>query len=69
MACEKQKELRKVAHEILERIALMAEEQVKAMKNEDDERLMAIDIKLETEFGAKERAFGALFEHRKQHDC
>jgi len=69
MACEKQNELRNAAHQILERIASLAREQVEAMEARDDDRLMAIDKQLETEFGAKERAFGALFEHRKEHDC
>jgi hypothetical protein len=69
MECQKQLELRKVAHEILDRIDWLSGEQAKAVDNMDDERLMALDKQLEIEFGAKQRAFGALFEHRNEHGC
>ena len=67
--CEQQDHLRRAAYAILKRIELLAIEQSTAMEAQDDDRLMAADRQLEAEFGKKERAFGSLFEHRREHGC
>jgi hypothetical protein len=69
MACEKQQQLRRTAMEILERIDALTEVQIQAMRDGDDERLMDADKQIEAKFGEKERTFGALFDHRKEHGC
>ena len=69
MSCEKQAELRRKATEILERIDKLTDQQIQAMQDRDDEKLMAADKELELLYGKKQRAFGALFEHRNEHGC
>ena len=69
MPCEKEQELRQAAIEILKRIDESADVQIQAMRNRDDEKLIAADKELETLYGEKQRAFGALFEHRNEHGC
>jgi hypothetical protein len=69
MPCEKQEKIRRTAMEILRRIDALTDEQVQAMRDHDDERLMAADKLLEAAFGKKQRAFGALLDHRKEHGC
>ena len=44
-------------------------EQIDCLKANDQKRLLALDKELETVFGEKERAFGALQEHSKEHGC
>jgi hypothetical protein len=61
--------LRSTVTAILERIDRLTQEQIDSLKNADDERLLALDKELETTFGEKERAFGALFHHREEHGC
>ena len=70
MVCEKQQELRQRATECLDQIDRLTKEQLAVMREEDGfERLMELDKELEMAFGAKERAFGALFQHRDDHGC
>jgi hypothetical protein len=68
MAGEKKEELRRTA-EILNRIDSLTLDQIRAMKDRDDERLMSLDKEIEAAFGEKERTFGALFDHRNEHGC
>jgi hypothetical protein len=67
--CNIQQELRRSATVILERIDALTQQQIDAMRNADDERLMAIDKEIELTFGEKERIFGALHQHRDEHRC
>jgi len=67
--CETQEKLRRDALGILERIDALHRGQIEAMANADDERLMTLDKELENVFGEKERAFGALRQHRDEHRC
>lgn len=68
-ACERQSQLRAEVNSILERIDQLNKEQMEALKKRDDERLLQLDKQLELVFGEKERAFGALFQHRDEHGC
>lgn len=67
--CERQSQLRAEVNAILERIDRLNKEQMEALNERDDERLMQLDKQLELVFGEKERAFGALFQHREEHRC
>lgn len=69
MKCERQEELRREATAILDRIDALNREQVEAIKNWKDDRLLDLDKELEAAFGEKERAFGALLSHRDEHGC
>jgi hypothetical protein len=69
MSCDKQQELRRAVASILERIDGLTKEQLDAIATGDDAKLMALDKKIELTFGEKERAFGALFQHRDEHGC
>lgn len=67
--CERQSQLRAEVNAILERIDHVNKEQMEALHARDDERLLELDKQLELVFGEKERAFGALFQHREEHGC
>ncbi len=54
---------------ILERIARLATEQREALANEAENLVRTIDERIEHELGAKERALGALRQHRSEHGC
>jgi hypothetical protein len=69
MPCEKQEELRRRATAILDQIDELTLQQIQYMRDWDDEKLMEVDKQLELAFGEKERTFGALFEHRREHGC
>jgi hypothetical protein len=40
-----------------------------ALEHRQENTLMELDRQIELEFGAKERAMGALEEHRREHGC
>ncbi len=67
--CPRQHELREAVNAILARIDQLNQGQMEALKAHDDQRLMQLDKQMELTFGEKERSFGALFEHRKEHGC
>jgi hypothetical protein len=67
--CDKQNELRQAATAILQQIDALTQQQLDAMRQGDDVRLMKLDKQLELVFGEKERAFGALHQHRDEHGC
>jgi hypothetical protein len=67
--CPEQERLRAVVHDILQQIDKLNREQIDALNAWDYERLMAIDKELESLIGSKERAYGALFQHRNDHAC
>ena len=67
--CPKREELRAAATELLELMGRLCSEQSKAIRENDHTRLAALDRKFEEAFGQKERAYGALEEHRKEHGC
>jgi hypothetical protein len=69
MHCDQQEALRRNAMGILERIDRLTSEQLKAMRDRDDDLLLNLDKQIEAAFGEKERAFGALLHHRDEHGC
>jgi len=59
--CPKQTELAQHASEILEHIVRTTHDQIEALKKNDQTELMKLD--------KKERAFGSLGQHKKDHGC
>lgn len=57
------------AASVLQRLIDLTQHQIEAVEVNDQSKLMALDKDLETTFGEKERAFGALREHTKEHKC
>lgn len=69
MACDRQEQLRQAALAVLQRIDALSKEQVDTLQEGDYDRLLTIDKQIETAFGEKERAFGALLNHCREHGC
>lgn len=67
--CSQQNELSGHAIEVLGQIARISQEQIQALRSNDQAAMMRLDRQLELLFGEKERAFGALAEHRREHGC
>jgi hypothetical protein len=58
------------ATQALERMKALIEQQITVLhEGESQSKLMSLDKDLEKAFGGKERAFGALAEHKKEHGC
>jgi hypothetical protein len=43
--------------------------QIEALEKADHSKLFSLDKELELSFGRKERAFGALRQHKRDHGC
>jgi hypothetical protein len=69
MQCAKRDELSTRAIEVLGKLNHLTAEQIDCLKANDEKRLMELDKNLETAFGEKERAFGALRQHTEEHGC
>ena len=54
---------------VLERLDELSEQQIEALRNGDYKRVLKLDKQMEQHFGKKERAFGALFNHCREHGC
>jgi hypothetical protein len=67
--CPKKEELRREANQILDRVLSITKAQIEALQANDQAKLLSLDKDLELTFGSKERAFGALREHTKEHGC
>jgi hypothetical protein len=67
--CERQEQLRQAALVILRHMDELSLEQMDALNASDYDLLLLIDKKLEDSFGEKERAFGALLNHCREHGC
>ena len=67
--CEKYDQLAEDVERCLDQIAQTTTEQLQAFQSDDHATLMRLDKKLEQMMGSKERAIGALREHRKEHGC
>jgi hypothetical protein len=57
------------AQGVLSRLAELAHEQQIAIREGSEERIMAVDQRIELTLGEKERALGALRQHRQEHGC
>ena len=67
--CQTRETLQAEASETLQRLIDLTENQIRALAENDHQALLHLDKELEMAFGAKERAFGALREHTKEHGC
>lgn len=69
MNCPERDRLQLEADQVLQQIIDITKRQIDALHDGDQARLLALDKRLETTFGEKERAFGALRQHTKEHGC
>ena len=67
--CPERDQLRLEAIRALKDITEFTDRLLKAMNAEKPTDLTAIDKDLENAVGTKERAFGALTQHQKEHGC
>ena len=67
--CHRQQELIVEAQQHLVRLAELARMQAQALDNTSENLVMELDKQVENELGEKERAIGALREHRMEHGC
>ncbi len=68
-ACPKREALQLAANVILQSLIDLTKQQIDALSVNDQSRLLTLDKHLEKKFGEKERAFGALRQHTKEHGC
>lgn len=67
--CEVHDRLNREAHEHLKKLAELVHAQIEAFEQEDHERFMDLDRKVENALGEKERMIGALRQHDEEHEC
>jgi hypothetical protein len=67
--CVEQQTLIETIQAHLLRIAELSRATSEALENRNLNFARQLDQEVETELGAKERAFGALQQHRKDHGC
>lgn len=67
--CHKRVELEEVVQERLLYIASLAREQAEVIKTGNRDEILAVDRRIEKAIGSKERALGALNQHRDEHGC
>ncbi len=67
--CPEQKRLVEVVQQHLIRIAALSRAMAKAMSNRNENLTRELDKEIENEIGAKQRALGALRQHREEHGC
>jgi hypothetical protein len=67
--CPQRDELQKIALEVLQSLIDITKAQQEAVRRADIPLVESLDPKLETTFGKKERAFGALRGHIEEHGC
>jgi hypothetical protein len=67
--CVRQSELVKETQHHLIRLSELAKIESEAIASRDENLILAIDRDIENTLGLKERALGALHEHRKEHGC
>ncbi|HJT88833.1 MAG TPA: hypothetical protein VJ732_13280 [Bryobacteraceae bacterium] len=68
-ACLEQQRLIDVVLGHLTRISELSRATGDALSNRNENLARALDKQVETEIGAKERALGALRQHRQEHGC
>jgi len=67
--CPKAAELSQSLNEILAHIVDLTKAQLDAFQENREGEMMRLDKELENAIGKKERAIGALREHRREHHC
>jgi hypothetical protein len=68
-ACDERDGLIGKTEETLLKMADLAKNQAEALRNGNENVVMAIDKQIEMTLGDKERLLGALQEHRAEHGC
>ena len=70
LICSKRQELTAAADDSLLTVKSLIEAQIRVLRETGSQsRLLELDKELEMAFGEKERRFGALSEHTKEHGC
>ena len=69
MICPVRNQLTTRADQVLKTIATLLQAQIDALAVNDQDTLLKLDKELELAFGEKERAFGALRQHKSEHGC
>lgn len=67
--CPEREALQREATRNLQVLIELTKQQIDALTSNDQSRLLALDKNLEKVFGEKERSFGALRQHTKEHGC
>lgn len=67
--CAEREALQREAARNLQLLIELTKQQIDALTASDQARLLALDKNLEKVFGEKERSFGALRQHTKEHGC
>jgi hypothetical protein len=67
--CRLQQELMEDVQRHLIRISELTRAVAEALKNKNENVAAQIDKEVDLELGRKERAMGALHQHRKEHGC
>jgi hypothetical protein len=67
--CSRQEELVAETQRHLVRLAELAKQEAEAIASRDEALILALDQDIENTLGLKERALGALHEHRNTHNC
>ncbi|HCC58416.1 MAG TPA: hypothetical protein DEQ47_14390 [Solibacterales bacterium] len=67
--CSEREALQREAAKNLQALIKLTKQQIEALTANDQARLLALDKTLEKVFGEKERSFGALRQHTKEHGC
>lgn len=67
--CTEREKLQREASSHLQALIEITKQQIEALQANDHTRLIALDKNLEKMFGKKERSFGALRQHTKEHGC
>jgi hypothetical protein len=68
-SCQRQQELIAETQSHLLRLSELSRAQAEALIHGSENLVMEIDQQIETTLGEKERALGALKEHRREHGC
>ncbi len=68
-ACPERRRLIEVVQHHLIRIAELSHATAEALTNGNENLTRELDKEVENEIGAKERALGALRQHREEHGC
>jgi hypothetical protein len=69
MNCAERESIEQEVSAALSAVTELMKRQLEALKVADHHKMFALDRELENSFGRKERAFGALRQHRKDHGC
>jgi len=69
MGCTVHEDLSRTAYSALAQLQAIIQAQLKALQTGDHTALDKLDRELEKAVGHKERSFGALWEHVREHGC